>query len=173
MAPAHCRLLSVAQTREADERCGRLAAGALGRLGFDQIEVEAAGPGEARLDAVPAVLDLVLAVLYPVVHLLGDGAEGLLDVEPGLGAGLDVVDAVLVGERAGLLARDLAPAAVRDEVELAADQAEDRPVGLDVPARLQHPARDVLEARPVAHVVDQERAHAVAVVRFRYGPADG
>ena len=81
------------------------------------------------------------------------------------------MDAVLVGEGARLLARHLAPTPSRDQVELAAHQAEDRPVWLDVTARLHHPAGDVLETRPVAHVVHQQRAHAVAVVGFRDGPA--
>ena len=54
------------------------------------------------------------------------------------------------------------------EVQLAADEDEDGLVRLDVPLRLHHPDGDVLVAVAVANVVDEQGAHGVAVVGFRY-----
>jgi len=53
-----------------------------------------------------------------------------------------------------------------DEVQFAADQRENRAVGLDVTLCLHHPQRYVLEASMIRYVVDQQHAHRVAVVGF-------
>ena len=70
-------------------------------------------PGEAEvalLDAVPAVLEAVLAGLDLVVDLLRDHLEGLLHVLARLGRGLGEADAVVGGKVARLLRRDFAVA---------------------------------------------------------------
>ena len=56
------------------------------------------------------------------------------------------------------------------DVQLAADEDEDGLVRLDVPLGLHHPDGDVLVAVAVADVVDEQGAHGVAVVGFRYRP---
>ena len=70
-------------------------------------------PGEAKvalLDAVPAVLEAVLAGLDLVVDLLRDHLEGLLDVLARLGGGLGEANAVVGGKVARLLRRYFAVA---------------------------------------------------------------
>ena len=64
--------------------------------------------------------------------------------------------------------RDLSVVAY-GEVGLAAHEDEGGLVRLDVPPGLLQPDRDVLEALHVAHVVRQDPAHAVAVVRLGDG----
>ena len=66
-------------------------------------------PGEAEvalLDAVPAVLEAVLAGLDLVVDLLRDHLEGLLHVLARLGRSLGEADAVVGGKVACLLRRN-------------------------------------------------------------------
>ena len=55
------------------------------------------------------------------------------------------------------------------QVGLVADEDHDY-VGVGVLPDGLHPLADALEARPAGHIVDQERAHGVAVVGARHGP---
>lgn len=108
-----------------------------------------------RFDSFPSAFHFILAALDPVVDFLRHQRERFADVDAGAGGSLDIDQLVLLGERLRFLDAHLAVLSVVDEVQLAADECEDRAVRLDVPFRFQQPQWDVLERRVVAHVVDE------------------